>query len=330
MKPRMFCRCGDNISNNTLLRHVNSKRCFATEKEKEEIRTICQSIKKHPYGWLKKDGENAVHNTEWWLSIYNKETTLEDWGFTSPRPLNTVTPNSAMKYSVDRKGTGNPAVKTAPKYDLVLLKSYCKEIFSGLGSLYQKLPQAIDVVEKKFPKFRYGLCEILPKKKIHSALFAWAFDISVEEAQKIMIKNRGRRISKGQKASPSCLAMASAQAAKLSSGWRISKAQKELYQMVKEIDPQTVMEKKVGGNGKTYSYDMFAPKFNCLIEMHGDFWHKPLAKTVNSDRVRGMIERNFLNDPVKESLAKEKGFRFLVFWESEKKQWKKQLEERLV
>ena len=329
MKPRMLCRCGKEISNNTLLRHINSKGCLATEEEKEEVREIAGMIKNHKYGWLKKEGENAIHDTEWWLSIYNKGTTLDDWTFTPPRPMNMVTPNSAKKFSIDRKGVGNPAVKNAPKYDVALVKAYCKEVFGGLGSLYQKLPQAILVVERKFPKFRYSLCGIIPKKKIHSSLFAWALDISVEEAQKIMIRNRGERISKRQKASPFCIASASAQAAKLSSGWRISKSQEELYQLVKEIDSQATMEKRVGGNGRTYSYDIFAPKFNCLIEMHGDFWHKPLAKPIKSDRVRKMIEKNLLNDPIKESLAKERGFRFLVFWESEKGRWKTQLEEGL-
>jgi hypothetical protein len=245
MKPRMICRCGKNISNNTLLKHINSRGCVATEKEKEEIRKITKILKEHKYGWLKKDGENAIHDTNWWLSVYHNKTGLNDWTFISPRPDGMVTPISAAQYSIKRRGAGNPVVKKAPVYNTEELKAYCKEIFSGLGSLYQKLPQAILVVEKKFPKFRYRLGEVLPKKKTHSSLFAWAMGISVEKAQKIMIKNRGERISKGQKASPFCIASASAQAAKLSSGWRISKAQEELYLMVKRIDSDSVMEKRM-------------------------------------------------------------------------------------
>jgi hypothetical protein len=66
------------------------------------------------------------------------------------------------------------------------------------------------------------------------------------------------------------------------------------------------------------SFDIYSPKIGALIEMHGDFWHKLGPK---SQKMEPLIKSNIANDALKKAIAEAKGFKYIVFWQSEHPNW---------
>lgn len=327
-KQRINCKCGKEITPNTFSNHLKSRRCSLSNEEKIPLFDLIQFSRKHPRGWLKKEGENALGTHDWFVSVYNKETAIDDWVFESPREPNVVTSKTREKYKTDRIGLGNPAVKKAPKYDTEELKTFAKTQIQLIGTQYNSIPAAVAAIEAKYPKFQYMMTEVFEYRAHNSSIVAWALDMPLEKAKEWAIKKRGVQISKGQKSSPAFLEMASRMAANMCK-WRVTQPHLELFNRWQKEDPDAEMEFKVKHFFRTYSYDIYSPKYNLLIEMHGHFWHRPAPDTLKSVKVLGMISRNLKNDVQKEKIALDQGYNFLVFWDDQKDKWESQIEEFL-
>lgn len=328
-KPRINCKCGKNITPNTFIKHLGGRKCSLLEEQKTPIRELIKLYQIHRWGWKENDGKDAVGDPFWWTSVYRGETTVDDWVFECPRPAGVIPPKTLERMSKERIGLGNPAVKKAPKYNLKELKSFAKAQIKLIGTQYNSIPAAVAAIEAKYPKFQYMMTEIFKRKNHNSSIVAWALDMSLEKALRWGIKKRGIQISKGQRNSPEFVAMASRQASILCSKWRITKPHIELFERWKREDPNAVIEFKVENGYRCYSYDIYSPKYNLLIEMHGHFWHRPAKDSLKSRRVRAMIKKNLKNDITKQQLAVDMKYNFLVFWDDQKDKWESQIEEFL-
>lgn len=328
-KERITCKCGCNITPNTFYIHLHSKRCKLTEEEKKPIIELINLCRKHEYAWLKSEGEEAVFNYKWFVSVYENKTKLTDWAFESPRCINCVRPSAVKRFSEERKGANNPMVKTAPIYDISVIKNECKNQFSRLGTELKGVADVIKEVNKEYPKFMYSLHNMFPNKQRYSHFAAWVLDLTFKEAVSYLRKCRGKFISKGQKGSKTFSKIASALASKLNSGWRISKGHKQLYELVIQYDPNSTIEYRIEFNNRSYSYDIYSLKYNALIEMHGDFWHKPPNDKTTHPTIISKINHNLKNDIVKSNIAIELNFNFWVFWESQSEYWIEQLMDKI-
>jgi hypothetical protein len=94
--------------------------------------------------------------------------------------------------------------------------------------------------------------------------------------------------------------------------------------MIQEFDPDASIEKRFTGPTKSFSYDVFSPRINALIEMHGRVWHDLNA---TPPKLAKMVEKNVENDRLKEALAKAMKLRYEVFWDDQQDSWSEKLEE---
>lgn len=82
----------------------------------------------------------------------------------------------------------------------------------------------------------------------------------------------------------------------------------KLYSMLKTEEIQYIKKHVIDGK----IYDAFLPFYNTLIEIDGDFWHKPLEEC----KYKFQTE-SFYNDRLKEDIAKKNGIRLLRIKEHE-------------
>jgi very-short-patch-repair endonuclease len=72
----------------------------------------------------------------------------------------------------------------------------------------------------------------------------------------------------------------------------------------------------VQGFSRVFIYDFYLPKFNCLIEVDGDYYHcNPNSK--HSIPIHETQKINIKNDVLKNKWAKQNDFKLLRFWESD-------------
>lgn len=65
-----------------------------------------------------------------------------------------------------------------------------------------------------------------------------------------------------------------------------------------------------------FIYDFYLPKYKCLIEIDGDFWHcNPSTKYAIPECKTQKI--NIINDQLKNQWAQDNGFKLLRFWEDD-------------
>ena len=74
-----------------------------------------------------------------------------------------------------------------------------------------------------------------------------------------------------------------------------------------------VFQKKVSFGKHNKSYDFYLPKYNCLVEVDGNYWHQ------KDDEVLGdaIQRKNHKNDLLKNFIAEHSGFKLVRIWEDE-------------
>lgn len=314
-RQRIICPCGANVTGNTYKRHISSKYC--TVSDKETVLTVLKLKTKHTRAWLKAEGADAVNSINWYMSVIEGHSSLDEWSFVSPRPSGQVTPAQCKRMSTDRIGSRNPSVKSKKfdfsKQDVLDFIAILMEEFIANSSLcFGDLKK---ITDNKFPNFMYLFVD---EKLTFRKLLLRYSSITEYELNQLIPTRRGLRISIGQLASPTCRQKAAQTASKLFSKWRISFPHRVLYAMVKSIDPAAKMEFPI----ESKAYDIYSPLINVVIEMHGDFWHSISPKTGS---MLPLIEKNIKNDEYKKSLAIINNFGYFVFWQSGWPDWPQKL-----
>jgi G:T-mismatch repair DNA endonuclease (very short patch repair protein) len=200
-----------------------------------------------------------------------------------------------------------------------LLEKFNKDETIPFRDIYKNL-------NRTFPDFMYQFCEInakTPEKRGHNqqnAVIAYLLDLPIEDIIAMNIKRRGLFISKGQKASPKCIENASKMGSQMLSKWRVTKPQKALFEMVKKYDKKAVMEYRVKCFDRYRSFDIYSPRINTLIEMHGRVWHDH-----TKEKLRELVTKNIKNDEFKKKIAEEIGKALVVFWDDQQEAWEETL-----
>lgn len=326
-KKRFYCKCGSSVTPNTLKVHLRFA-CSLELEEKNRLIGILDIKTKHQGAWLVSLGKEARLDYLWHESVWNGNSKVNDWRFDSPRVLGANPPSVTLRLSKGRLGACNPSItsKTFNYSKTDLIKTIRKEISIFIKSdSILSIKDTILKIEYAHPFFAYMLAEDLPGVNIRKKIFMLALNIGSEKIVEIFSKKRGIAISKGLRASPHAMEMASLMASKLG-GRRITIPHKILYVMVKSLDCEASFEFGIKDGKRSKSYDVYSPKKNILIEMHGRVWHDINHAANSSKNMLEKVNRNIKNDIVKKKLAKNRGFRFKVFWDDKLHLWGKALE----
>ena len=108
----------------------------------------------------------------------------------------------------------------------------------------------------------------------------------------------------------------------MTSQWRVTKPHRRLYEMVLQYDPTAILEYRIQINNRWKSFDVYSPKLNILIEMHGRIWHDLSSSTPG---VKDICYKNIENDKIKKDFANSNGFGYEVFWDDEEANWPERL-----
>jgi hypothetical protein len=266
------------------------------------------------------EGEEALATRDWALDVFFGFSRREDWRLDSPRPPNAIRPSSARKSSIERSGRFNPACKDKKPIDKTIFEA-------SLVKLWEESVEHGDVsfnqfkakINKMWPEWAYSYADS-PKKS--SELIRSILKIDKNEFNEIYKKVRGKKISVGQKNSPKFIEMARKQGAMLISKWRISRPHRELMEMIKSVDIEASLEHRITFEGRSVAYDIYSPKINALIEMHGRVWHDPLQSPPGLVK---MALANVENDKYKASLSSKYGHVLHIFWSDEQGLWEKKI-----
>ena len=319
MYPTVLCRCGATIRANRFKFHIDTQ-CKALPDDIKFMNFILAESRKTRFGWLKSEGLNALGNRHWWKSVIENKTTLEDWTLHTPRPQGVVTPKSAQQFRQDRSGIMNPACKNKTIYDLGVLRKFAKDLWKRdvpIGEMHK-------IMADEFPGFRFQFADRIfgdEKKRGHNSkngLLAYLLQMPIKRVVRKAAQLRGKKISAGQLGSEKFLEMASRVGSQMTSSFRVSKPQKILYNMVLQHDSAARMEFRIKMGRKWRSFDIYSPKLNAVIEMHGRVWHD-LSKT--TEGLRKITEKNVTNDIFKQSIALAFGYKYFVFWDDQIPQW---------
>lgn len=329
---KVTCECGRQISLRVLTRHVQSAvKSHSDRYVKHAIETVSLH-RKYRSGWLKKEGENAIAQN-WLPSVLRNETNLSDWVFQSPRKRGLCTPIFYENSSRHRIGKGNPAIKNKPMYKVEELANTAQAIWKTLEKSGARLPELRKALEKSYPLWSYSLSGMfgqtsqfrgdnLPNKKL-----AYLLEITVKELISIAAKDRGKAIKIAQ-ARPATkrkmLRSLQKPIKNQTARGYVSRAHLELFYMIQSVDPDSRIEKQMKFKSTWKSYDIFSPKINALIEMHGRVWHDPQQ---TKPKIKHLAQQNSLNDKEKEDFAKKMGYNYIVFWDDMKDTWEQRIEQ---
>lgn len=324
-KPIIKCLCGKPVTANTFKTHVKSINCSLIAEEKRRVLNILNIKTKNQFAWLKSEGPEAVLDKTWHMSVILKITELDMWTMKSPRKKGVNRPSHLKQSAIDRLGRGNPVSKTKPVYNKIDIIKYCQQYKEDLLAGRIGTRQMIKIIEKQYPCFQYNWVSD-PEKKLTkengyikiNAIISEIFDINIKTIKNIILKHRGMGISKGQLASEKFMKFARSQASTLLSSWRVTKPQRRLFEMVKKYDKNAKLEYRIEHERRFYSYDIYSPKINALIEMHGHIWHDPKYAPKS---FKDMVDKNLKNDIVKKSLADAKGYILYIFWDNNEESW---------
>lgn len=326
MRRFINCRCGKKVTTNTWKCHLRSKKCLLSEEEKASILFVLEEKTKHRFGALKSEGKEALMNFDWFMSVIEGKTKIEDWSFVQPRKVGEIRPSTAKKMSIDRVGLGNPLNKKAPIYDKDVVSKRAKEMFGDI--LKDENKQLNDIwfaLKEEFENFQYFFT--FPKIENRSkrfVLLSFLLDIPFEELEAFAIKRRGRLIKKGQQKSPLYGKIINTGRDSFRNKGRISRPHRYLYEMILSIDPDAIMEWQISFGDTWRSFDIFSPLYNCAIEMHGRVWHDiEFAK----GKIEKIVKRNLTNDKEKECLIRNLRKKYTVFWDDQTDKWNEQIEE---
>jgi hypothetical protein len=325
VRKYISCECGKLITPNTWTVHLKGSKCKVPLERKEFLMKILSLKTKHRYAWSIKLGLNATSNSKWFYSIIEGTSNLEDWTFSSPRKVGSLPPCVLKRFSQERSGINNPMVRSNIKnYNIEDIKEFAKLTFKHIQDHDDCFRKIISILESEYPMFKYEFSDLkISNKKTRgfnkeNYILSLLLDIDVDEIIKISHKMRGKSISKGQNASEKFKRSASEHAASLTSSIRISKPQIILYNMIKSVDPEAILEKIIYNNGFYKAYDIYSPAINALIEMHGRVFHDPTKAT---GKLIPIAEKNFKNDELKKSIAKHNNMKYIVFWDDEFNSW---------
>jgi hypothetical protein len=330
MRLRVVCECGKTVTSNTWKLHIGTQ-CTADQAWKDNTLNILKLKTKHERAWLKFKNQDAVASTDWYLSVIQGKTNVNDWGFVTPRKLGSNTPQQRVKASKERLGAGNPAVKSKKcNHDIEIVKIFAQQAFKSIqASSDTGIGNILKLISIEFPGIWYQLAGFEYKYSVRgtnkrNAILAYLLEISTEDLIKIQQKQRGKMISAGQLASPAFIAMASEHGSKLLSRWRVTKPQLRLFNIIRQFDSDARLEEKIKDQqGKFRSYDIYSPLIGSLIEMHGRVWHD-LTKT--KPKLTKIVLKNTQNDIKKQRIAEEMGLKYLVFWDDKEHEWKDSVE----
>lgn len=329
-KKKISCKCNKEITANTWKPHLKSKKCNLPGNEKDRILSILNLKTKYQFAWKKEDGQEALAEKLWYVSLIKNETNIENWRFSSPRTLGENRPSVYAENSRNRVGSLNPMVKSKKfdfsKNDVIEFGRnafhdlFLKDTYMSEGKFYK-------LINERFPHFSYLFADenigIGNKRKSIILRFS---GLNEKELNDLYIKRRGRCISRGLKNSEHAINTARKLAGNLLKR-RMSEPHKLLFSMLKTVDKSVEVEKSININGKYYYYDIFSNNNNIYFEMHGRFWHDLNGiKNTNNEKIKKIIERNVENDKIKEALAISQG-KFYIFWDDEIKEWKNKIRE---
>lgn len=321
------CECENQISIRSLARHLKSRRFEHSKRYKDHCLNLIDLFRINKYAWLISEGLEAKLDESWCFKILDGIHKLEDFSFASPRPKGRMTPTGSKKLSTDRVGKGNPSLINKPVYDVATIKKIAIQTFKDLSADPAKFKKLDDFLDKQFPDYRYSFVEMRFKhgeQRGHNRrnlILSFLIDKSVEWIIKNKAIDRGKFISMGQLKSPNLIKMANAGRKALKS--HVSLAHNVLFNMILSVDSKSVKEKQIDCGSTWKSYDIFSPKLNLLIEMHGHVWHD-LNKCTS--KLIPLVEKNIENDKIKISLAEKNGYNLEIFWDDQTDKWGEQIE----
>jgi hypothetical protein len=322
------CECDQAISIRALARHLRAARWPHSKDFTDNCIKLINWQKIDRQAWLVTEGVNAKGDPHWVANVLNGECKLEDLVFVCPRPLGRNTPQALSKISKERVGKGNPSLKNKSIYNINEIAKWATLIFKNLGSDPARFKLLDAELNKKFPDYRYSFVGMFPKQENkrgynrRNMILALIINKPIEWVVEQKGLDRGKFIQIGQRKSKKFDKMRCSGRGSLKSF--ISLPHYCLYNMILSVDPGAIMERQIDC-GKTWkSYDIFSPKLNMLIEMHGYVWHdwhKCKSKMLP------LVEENVRNDVVKMLLADIHGYKLSVFWDDQTDKWEKQIKE---
>lgn len=330
MRKRIVCKCGADVTTNVLARHLASPKCPLPTEQKGQLIDLMKIKEKNKVAWLISEGTDSIADPFWYLSIWDGKTNISDWSFVSPRPKHMPTPSSIKKYSETRKGAQNPACrKKTFNFTKEDVQKAAKELFEYV-KMNVNVPASY--VEKELSKkyvdwrflfadFDYHTAEIRGDNKVNQ-LVSYLLEIPVEEYIQFKVLRRGFFIQNGQLSSEHFLQIASKIGSQLNSRVRTSIAQLILYEIIRQLDPSAILEFSTKIGSKWRVFDIYSPKINSFIEMHGRVFHD-ISKT--KPKLIEMVLRNIENDRFKKEFADSQQINYVVFWDDETPSWEEKI-----
>jgi hypothetical protein len=295
----------------------------------KEVRVLLDKAQTSPWAWLKERGVEAIRDEKWLYKVLSKQNYIEDFVFVNPRNRYTARPSVLTEMSKHRMGTKNPALLGKPIYNIKEMKRFSKLLFYLIRNRKNRFSYLVSSLNKSYPQFKWSFVGKFEKNDVKkrghnniNRILSFLLDISVDDIVRHKILDRGHFISMGQRKSKKMTDSIKEKAGVLKH--YISKSHKELYSLIVEKDPDAIIEKHLEYENAWKSFDIYSPKLNTLIEMHGRVWHDP-ENTKKS--LYQVALNNFKNDIIKEKLAKFRGFNYAVFWDDHKSTWKKDIEQ---
>jgi len=325
------CECGKNVSLRALLRHLNSDIPNHTDVFVAKCTKYIEWQRIDKFAWKISDGENGIGMSNWCALVLNNEIDIKELSFESPRPKGQNPPKKYKEMSENRKGKGNPSVKDKPIYDIIKMKSFAIEEFKKLETDYSKFKKLESILRNNFPDYGFSFVEMFnnnDSKRGHNranSILSYLIDRPIEWIIKEKALDRGKLISIGQLKSPNLSKMQNAGKETLRKFGRTTLPHKVLFNMVLSLDENAIKEKQIDYEKTWKSYDIFSPSLNILIEMHGRLWHTD--KHIEKPSLTNILTHNLKNDKIKEKLAKDLGYKLIVFWDDECYMWAKQLKD---
>jgi hypothetical protein len=323
------CECGKEISLRALARHLRSDRFVHSDKYKEYSIELIDIAKINKRAWLISEGTDAERDEHWCFKVLVCINKLEEFTFKSPRSTGQMTSRGAKKLSEERIGRENPSVKNNPAYDIEKIKEFALSVFNELECVedprkFKKLETKLDL---KFPAYRYsfaGMFEFHGGQRGHNRrnfILSYLLERSVEWIISEKALDRGKFIKIGQQKSSKFKIIQNAGRKGLRG--HVTIPHNTLLNMILSVDPEAIKEKQIDYESTWKSYDIFSPKLNTLIEMHGHVWHN-----LNKCKLKmvTLVEENVKNDKIKVLLAESNGYKLEIFWDDQTDKWEEQIE----
>lgn len=101
--------------------------------------------------------------------------------------------------------------------------------------------------------------------------------------------------------------------------YKISKAEKDIFQLLIEHGYEVIIQFHIAGI--PYLYDFYLPKYNLIIEYHGNYWHAnpEMYPAGTKLKIAGLgevlVDYIWERDKLKRNCAETNGFKFIHIWE---------------